>query len=87
MVIAGQLDLYWDAGMWPWDVCVSVKGEKVLLMMQAGMCILRETGGYCSGGADAFARRAEDAEVLMSRRIVAIRAVAPEEVRYGTFSS
>jgi myo-inositol-1(or 4)-monophosphatase len=87
MVIAGQLDLYWDAGMWPWDVCVSFEAKNCLLIMQAGMCILRETGGYCSGGADAFARRAEDAEILMSRRIVAIRAVAPEEVRSGAFSS
>lgn len=51
---------------------------------QAGICILRETGGYVSGGAEAFSRRADDAEVLMGRRIVAVRAVAKTEVRLAS---
>lgn len=51
-----------------------------ILISQAGMVILREAGGYCSGGAKAFARHADDAEILLGRRVVAIRPVARTEV-------
>ena len=44
------------------------------------MVILREAGGYCSGGAKAFARQADDEEILLGRRVVAIRPVARTEV-------
>lgn len=35
-VAAGQLDAYWEAGCWAWDVC-------------AGWCILDEAGGVMVG--------------------------------------
>jgi hypothetical protein len=44
------------------------------------MIILRETGGYFSGGAKAFARKASDEDILLGRRCVAIRAVPDTEV-------
>ncbi|OCF43818.1 myo-inositol-1(or 4)-monophosphatase [Kwoniella heveanensis CBS 569] len=65
-VAAGQNDMYWYAGCYPWDVC-------------AGAIILSETGGFFHGGKDDFARDAPIKDVLMSRRYVFVRAVPPSK--------
>nr|XP_031857614.1 uncharacterized protein CI109_007009 [Kwoniella shandongensis]KAA5524686.1 hypothetical protein CI109_007009 [Kwoniella shandongensis] len=59
-VAAGQLDIYWDAGCFPWDVC-------------AGAIIIHETGGFFSGGKGTLDRPIGD--ILMSRRYIFVRAL------------
>ncbi|TFL06357.1 myo inositol monophosphatase [Pterulicium gracile] len=76
MVAQGGLDLYWEIGCWPWDVC-------------AGIVIAEEAGGLVTGSHDAFnATKASDRdfgevteEILTGRKYIVIRAVAdtPEE--------
>ncbi|TXT09819.1 uncharacterized protein COLE_03753 [Cutaneotrichosporon oleaginosum] len=63
-VAAGELDMSWDAGCWAWDVT-------------AAAIILKEAGAFLQGGKEEFARDAPIGEVLMCRRYVAVRAVAP----------
>ncbi|BEJ12390.1 hypothetical protein CspHIS471_0208500 [Cutaneotrichosporon sp. HIS471] len=63
-VAAGELDMSWDAGCWAWDVT-------------AAAIILKETGAFLQGGKEEFARDAPIGDVLMCRRYVAVRAVAP----------
>ncbi|WVQ79193.1 hypothetical protein IAT38_001289 [Cryptococcus sp. DSM 104549] len=63
-IAAGQLDLYWDAGCFPWDVC-------------AGAIIVEETGGYFSGGKDSL--DASIGDILMGRRYVFARVVPPTQ--------
>lgn len=41
--------------------------------------MLKEVGAFFAGGKDLFERNAPVGEVLMSRRYIAIRAVAPTE--------
>ncbi|WRT69682.1 uncharacterized protein IL334_006672 [Kwoniella shivajii] len=65
-IAAGQLDVYWDAGCFPWDVC-------------AGAIIVSETGGFFSGGKDAEAQNTTDADVLMGRRYIFVRALPPSK--------
>ncbi|WWC92787.1 uncharacterized protein L201_007746 [Kwoniella dendrophila CBS 6074] len=65
-IAAGQLDVYWDAGCFPWDVC-------------AGAIIVSEIGGFFSGGKDAFEREADMPEILMGRRYIFIRALPPSK--------
>lgn len=83
--------------MWPWDVCVSDRltgddlftndtASAVKLTSKAAMCILREAGGMISGGPTQFQHGASDEQVLISRRIVAVRAVAATEVCRPYFS-
>jgi hypothetical protein len=55
--------------------------------MQAGMIILRETGGFFSGGKEDFERQASDEDILLSRRCVAVRALAPTNVSFPQFLS
>ncbi|KAG7530716.1 hypothetical protein FFLO_04824 [Filobasidium floriforme] len=62
-VAAGQLDLYWDAGPYAWDVA-------------AGMVIVTEAGGYFTGGKASFDRGTDDlGKIMMSRRYCCIRGV------------
>ncbi|WWC73709.1 uncharacterized protein I206_107681 [Kwoniella pini CBS 10737] len=65
-IAAGQLDVYWDAGCFPWDVC-------------AGAIIVSETGGFFSGGKGAFEKAAGPGEILMGRRYVLVRALPPSK--------
>ncbi|WWC65794.1 uncharacterized protein I303_108416 [Kwoniella dejecticola CBS 10117] len=65
-IAAGQLDVYWDAGCFPWDVC-------------AGAIIVSETGGFFSGGKDAFEQDAAMGDILMGRRYVFVRALPPSK--------
>ncbi|ODO08521.1 myo-inositol-1(or 4)-monophosphatase [Cryptococcus wingfieldii CBS 7118] len=63
-VAAGQLDVYWDAGCYPWDVC-------------AAAIILQETGGYFAGGKNTLDNPV--GKVMMGRRYIFVRAVPPTE--------
>ncbi|KJA28440.1 hypothetical protein HYPSUDRAFT_177509 [Hypholoma sublateritium FD-334 SS-4] len=76
LVAQGGLDLYWEIGCWPWDVC-------------AGIVIAEEAGGVVTGSHDVFAVTSEsDAEfgdvteeILTGRKYVVVRAISdsPEE--------
>ncbi|OXC67427.1 hypothetical protein AYX13_04148 [Cryptococcus neoformans] len=59
-VAAGQLDIYWDAGCYPWDVC-------------AAAIILNEAGGFFAGGKDSL--DAPVGQIMMGRRYIFVRAV------------
>jgi len=65
-VAAGQLDMYWDAGCWAWDVC-------------AGAIILQETGGFFSGSKQALEHNEPIGQILMGRRYICVRAIPPTE--------
>jgi len=69
MVAQGGLDIYWEIGCWPWDVC-------------AGIVIAEEAGGVVTGAHAAFATTASsDAfgdvteEILTGRKYVVVRAI------------
>lgn len=47
--------------------------------LEAAAVMLKETGAFFSGGKELFERDAPIGEVLMCRRYIAIRAVAPTE--------
>ncbi|KAF5385083.1 hypothetical protein D9615_001061 [Tricholomella constricta] len=70
MVAQGGLDLYWEIGCWPWDVC-------------AGIVIAEEAGGVVTGShADFAATASSDAfgdvteEILTGRKYVVVRAIS-----------
>lgn len=67
MVAAGEIDIYWDAGCYAWDVA-------------AGAVIVTEAGGLFSGGRDGFRNEIAPGAAVMSRRYVFIRAVQGSEV-------
>jgi len=67
MVAQGGLDLYWEIGCWPWDVC-------------AGMVIAQEAGGAVTGSHDVLGAASADfdpfkvtPEVLTGRKYLVIR--------------
>lgn len=51
LVATGGLDMYWEIGCWPWDVC-------------AGICILEEAGGRAFGGKTSSLSGDVDAELM-----------------------
>jgi len=69
LVAQGSLDLYWEIGCWPWDVC-------------AGIVIAEEAGGVVTGSHATFATTAASAsfgevteEILTGRKYVVVRAI------------
>ena len=87
MVAAGEIDVYWDAGCYSWDVAVSLSrlqlctgGREPELIDQAGAVIVPEAGGLFSGGKDAFKQGIQIGDAIMSRRYVFMRAVQGTEV-------
>jgi myo-inositol-1(or 4)-monophosphatase len=77
MVAQGGLDMYWEIGCWPWDVC-------------AGIVIAEEAGGVVVGSHAAFAASSSDAtfgdvgeEVLTGRKYVVVRAIADSPTEKG----
>ncbi|TFK42065.1 hypothetical protein BDQ12DRAFT_677597 [Crucibulum laeve] len=69
MVAQGGLDLYWEIGCWPWDVC-------------AGIVIAEEAGGIVTGSHETFAATANSAsfgdvteQVLTGRKYIVVRAI------------
>ncbi|EGO05357.1 hypothetical protein SERLA73DRAFT_174474 [Serpula lacrymans var. lacrymans S7.3] len=68
MVAQGGLDMYWEIGCWPWDVC-------------AGIVIAQESGGVVTGSHTAFANSQADPfkvtpEILTGRKYLVVRAIA-----------
>ncbi|KAK1924161.1 putative inositol-1-monophosphatase [Papiliotrema laurentii] len=66
MVAAGEIDIYWDAGCYAWDVA-------------AGAVIVPEAGGFFSGGKDGFRGNISLGDAVMSRRYVFVRGVQPSQ--------
>ncbi|KAE9400987.1 hypothetical protein BT96DRAFT_856891 [Gymnopus androsaceus JB14] len=72
-VAQGGLDIYWEIGCWPWDVC-------------AGMVIAQEAGGLVTGS-HAYYEKTKDLpsfgepteEILTGRKYLVIRAVGDSE--------
>jgi len=69
MVAQGALDLYWEIGCWPWDVC-------------AGMVIAQEAGGVVTGSHSVLNEASADfdpfkvtPEVLTGRKYLVIRGI------------
>jgi len=57
------LDVYWEIGCWPWDVC-------------AGMIIATESGAMVSGGLnDGSVPGVIDEAVLTGRKYIVVRAI------------
>jgi len=74
LVAQGGLDLYWEIGCWPWDVC-------------AGIVIAEEAGGAVTGSHTVFASTEKHSfgevteEILIGRKYIVVRGIAdtPEE--------
>lgn len=62
MVAQGGMDIYWEIGCWPWDVC-------------AGSIIAQEAGGFVAGSHSAPLDNEVTEEVLTGRKYVVIRAI------------
>jgi len=65
-VATGGLDMYWEIGCWPWDVC-------------AGICILREAGGVAFGAKDSKLDGVADGPLMAGRKYLLVRGIAPTE--------
>ncbi|KAF5350731.1 hypothetical protein D9757_008405 [Collybiopsis confluens] len=77
MVAQGGLDIYWEIGCWPWDVC-------------AGMVIAQEAGGLVTGShayyeatKDTPAFSEQNEEILTGRKYLVVRAVGDSEKESG----
>ncbi|KAJ7610795.1 hypothetical protein FB45DRAFT_941646 [Roridomyces roridus] len=77
LVAQGGLDLYWEVGCWPWDVC-------------AGVVIAQGAGGVVTGSHDAFAASSGTAEfgevteeILTGRKYIVVRAIGGSEGETG----
>ncbi|KAJ3833463.1 hypothetical protein F5878DRAFT_405245 [Lentinula raphanica] len=76
-VAQGGLDIYWEIGCWPWDVC-------------AGMVIAQEAGGVVTGS-HAYYENTKDSssfgvlneEILTGRKYLVVRAVGDSENEKG----
>ncbi|KAJ3908299.1 hypothetical protein F5879DRAFT_938061 [Lentinula edodes] len=76
-VAQGGLDIYWEIGCWPWDVC-------------AGMVIVQEAGGSVTGS-HAYYEAAKDLpsfgepneEILTGRKYLVVRAIGDSEKEKG----
>ncbi|KAF8913164.1 hypothetical protein CPB84DRAFT_1841564 [Gymnopilus junonius] len=77
MVAQGGLDLYWEIGCWPWDVC-------------AGIVIAEEAGAIVTGSHVAFEASLEkdfgvvSEEILTGRKYIVVRAIADTPDEKGT---
>ncbi|PPQ73459.1 hypothetical protein CVT24_007550 [Panaeolus cyanescens] len=77
LVAQGGLDIYWEIGCWPWDVC-------------AGIVIAEEAGGLVSGSHSFFASTSETErfgvvteELLTGRKYIVVRAIADTSTERG----
>ncbi|KAJ6609363.1 hypothetical protein B0H10DRAFT_2297879 [Mycena sp. CBHHK59/15] len=73
MVAQGGLDLYWEVGCWPWDVC-------------AGVVIAECAGGIVTGSHDIFSATSSGTsfgdvaeEILTGRKYIVVRAIGATE--------
>ncbi|KAI0325422.1 hypothetical protein GY45DRAFT_248521 [Cubamyces sp. BRFM 1775] len=70
MVAQGGLDLYWEIGCWPWDVC-------------AGSIIAQEAGCFVAGSHNSPLDNDVNQEVLEGRKYIVIRAIGDSETEKG----
>ncbi|KDQ51105.1 hypothetical protein JAAARDRAFT_41378 [Jaapia argillacea MUCL 33604] len=70
MVAQGGLDLYWEIGCWPWDIC-------------AGTVIAQEAGGLVTGSSKCSHNGDVTEEILTGRKYVVIRAIGDTEEEKG----
>ncbi|TCD68294.1 hypothetical protein EIP91_011153 [Steccherinum ochraceum] len=70
MVAQGGLDLYWEIGCWPWDVC-------------AGAIIAQEAGCFVAGSKTSPLDNIVTEEVLTGRKYIVIRAMGGIEGETG----
>ncbi|KAI0040665.1 inositol monophosphatase [Auriscalpium vulgare] len=66
MVAQGGLDMYWEIGCWPWDVC-------------AGIVIAQEAGGFVTGSKDAPHDGNVTEAILTGRKYLVVRGIAGSE--------
>jgi len=78
MVAGGGLDLYWEIGCWPWDVC-------------AGIVIAEEAGCVVTGSHDIFASSSSSdkfgivtEEILTGRKYIVVRAIGDSKEETGS---
>ncbi|KDQ18209.1 hypothetical protein BOTBODRAFT_63897 [Botryobasidium botryosum FD-172 SS1] len=71
LVSSGALDIYWEIGCWPWDVC-------------AGMIIATESGAMVSGGPnDGSVPSVINEAVLTGRKYIVVRAIQGTSTESG----
>ncbi|KAJ3558148.1 hypothetical protein NM688_g1088 [Phlebia brevispora] len=70
MVAQGGLDLYWEIGCWPWDIC-------------AGSIIAQEAGGFVAGSNTAPLDNHITEEVLVGRKYIVVRAIGDTATESG----
>ncbi|KAI0652714.1 hypothetical protein C8Q79DRAFT_939044 [Trametes meyenii] len=70
MVAQGGLDLYWEIGCWPWDIC-------------AGSIIAQEAGGFVAGSHTSPLDNDVNQAVLEGRKYIVIRAIGDSETEKG----
>ncbi|ETW79754.1 hypothetical protein HETIRDRAFT_63751 [Heterobasidion irregulare TC 32-1] len=66
MVAQGGLDMYWEIGCWPWDVC-------------AGIVIAQEAGGFVTGSKDSPHDGDVTEAILTGRKYLVVRGIADSE--------
>lgn len=69
-VATGGLDLYWEIGCWPWDVC-------------AGFCILTEAGGAIFGSKTSEFTGKASAELMAGRKYLVFRGLPDTDGESG----
>ncbi|KAJ7459082.1 hypothetical protein B0H11DRAFT_2060343 [Mycena galericulata] len=77
LVAQGGLDLYWEVGCWPWDVC-------------AGVVIAEGAGGVVTGSHEAFSATSSSPsfgdvteQILTGRKYIVVRAIGETEGETG----
>ncbi|EJF67475.1 myo inositol monophosphatase [Dichomitus squalens] len=70
MVAQGGLDMYWEIGCWPWDIC-------------AGAIIAQEAGGFVAGSHSAPLDNDVNEDVLWGRKHIVLRAIGDTETEKG----
>ncbi|KZT02238.1 uncharacterized protein LAESUDRAFT_730424 [Laetiporus sulphureus 93-53] len=70
MVAQGGLDIYWEIGCWPWDIC-------------AGSVIAQEAGCFVAGSPSAPLDNQVTETVLAGRKYTVIRAIGDTEAEKG----
>ncbi|KAH9924607.1 myo inositol monophosphatase [Epithele typhae] len=70
LVAQGGLDVYWEIGCWPWDIC-------------AGAIIAQEAGCLVAGKHGAPLDNDVDEEILWGRKYIVIRAIGDSPTEKG----
>ncbi|CAE6514951.1 unnamed protein product [Rhizoctonia solani] len=69
-VASGGLDIYWEIGCWPWDVC-------------AGVVIAQEAGGLVGGSSQVTPTGTVDENILTGRKYIVIRGIGDTSEERG----